>query len=117
MAACVRSASRTGRRRAFDAAVEVFCTGALLTGWLIGAMEAGAPPMKARASCFRRLRGHSIHRIERNIRVRVGGTSAHFGSDPDGLHHFLLGGPLLDRELRMAANAVRALGDMRDCNG
>src|SRR5436190_23817725 len=53
-------------------------------------------------------------RVERDHGVRVGAAGAHLGGHPYRLHDLLLAGALALREPRVAADAVGALGDMRD---
>ena len=38
--------------------------------------------------------GHAIHSVDREIRVRIGGTRAHLASNPYRFHHFLRRGAL-----------------------
>ena len=49
--------------------------------------------------------------------MRVSTSCAHLGGDPDCLHDFLARGPVTEGRFRVPSDAVRALGDMRDCNG
>jgi hypothetical protein len=58
-----------------------------------------------------------IKRMERNRRMGEGTACAHFGSDPDGLHDFLLARALSDRRLGVALDAVWALRHMSHRNG
>ena len=46
--------------------------------------------------------------------MRVRGAGAHFSGDPNRFHDFLLGGSLLQRELGVAADAIRTLRHVRD---
>src|SRR5215218_2702065 len=52
--------------------------------------------------------------VERDHGVGVGASGAHFGGDPDRLHDLRFGGALAQRDPGMAADAVRALGHVRD---
>jgi hypothetical protein len=60
---------------------------------------------------------HLVHRLDRDHRMRVGGAGAHFGGDPDRLHHLGLGRTALQCQLGVAADAVRALRDVRRRDG
>src|SRR5687767_4833638 len=57
---------------------------------------------------------HVTGGVERDHRVGVGTPGTHLGGHPDRLHELLLGRALAQGCLRMAADAVRALGDVRD---
>ena len=55
--------------------------------------------------------------IERQRRVRVGAAGAHLRRHPDRLHQLGFRGALAQGGLRVASDAVRALGDVGDGDG
>jgi hypothetical protein len=75
--------------------------------------RSGSPPRRPRPTSGFALFGlHAIHGVDREIRVGIGATRAHFASKPYCFHHFLLRGAFPQRALGVAADAIGALRHM-----
>src|SRR4051812_34775370 len=72
---------------------------------------AGAGPRRRSRAVVMRFGSNSV---QRDHGVRVGTAGAHLGGHPDRLHDLLLARASALREPRVAADAVGALGGMRD---
>jgi len=58
----------------------------------------------------------AVQDVQRDGRVGVGPAGAHLGRDPYRLHDLLVARALAPREACVAGDAVRTLGDVRDCD-